>query len=103
MSDDGFFDDPPRLGPCCICGGEDKVTALVMLDVKGEVPGHGWGCVACGLDCDGAIAVLCARCVEDWQAGKPLRFACRGYPATDGRVPIEQLTVPHEHDMNVEH
>ena len=102
---DGFFDDDhPRLGPCCICDSVDNVTAIVMLDVKGEVPGHGWGCVVCGLASDGASAVLCAHCVDDWQAGrKPLRFACRGYPATDGRVAIGELTVPHEHDQNVAH
>ena len=51
----------PRLGPCCICGSEDNVTAIVMLlAIKNELPG-------------------------------------------EGRVPIEQLTVPHEHDQNVEH
>src|SRR5258708_10863139 len=45
---------------CCICDSVDNVTAIVMLDVKGEVPGHGWGCVVCGLASDGASAVLCA-------------------------------------------
>ena len=58
---DMFFDDHPRLGPCCICGSEDNVTAVVMLlAIKNEMPG-------------------------------------------EGRVPIEQLTEPHEHDRNVEH
>jgi hypothetical protein len=102
-----FLDDEPdlpRLGPCCICGSEDTATWIELLPFKNEVPGHGWGCVACDLPFDGAYAVLCAHCVDDLQAGrKPLRFACRGYPATDGRVPIEQLTIPHEHDMSVEH
>jgi hypothetical protein len=32
------------------------------------------------------IAVLCDRCAEE---DKPLRFVCRGYPATDGRIPVE--------------
>jgi len=101
---DMFFDDRPRFGSCCICGSEDNVTAVVMLGVKNEVPGHGWACLACGLPPDGAMAVLCAHCVDDWQSGrKQLRFACRGWPATEGRVPIEQLTEPHEHDANVEH
>lgn len=96
--------DIPRLGPCCICGDDKDVTAIVILPVKGEVPGHGWGCVSCGPAYDGASAVLCDLCVPNWQADKKqLRFACRGYPETDGRVPIEALTVPHEHDMSVEH
>lgn len=88
------------LGPCCICGEQNRSGGLVMLSVKNQVPGHGWGCVVCGLPSDGASAVLCDNCVDGWQAGElKLRWACRGYPKTDGRVPIEELTVPHEHDM----
>ena len=29
-----------------------------------------------------------------------LRFACRGYPAADGRVPIASLTGTHDHDRS---
>jgi hypothetical protein len=94
------YDDVPLLGPCCICLGEVGVTSIVMLPVRGLVPGHGWGCVTCGLSPEGAFAVLCEECTEDWQAGAQIRFACRGYLATDGRVPIEQLTEPHEHDLD---
>lgn len=101
--DDDDDDYVPMLGPCCICGDEHSV-AIVMLEVKGLVAGHGWGCVACGLPMNGASAVLCEACVDDWQHdAAPLRFACRGYPATDGRVPIEELTEPHVHDATVVH
>lgn len=97
-------DDTPTLGPCCICLGETDVTTIVMLPVKGIVRGHGWGCFGCGLPTDGASAVLCGDCAEDYFAGRAqLKLACRGYPATDGRVPIEALTEPHEHDKTVEH
>ena len=91
------------LGTCCICEGE-RAAAIVMLPVKNVVRGHGWGCVACGLAMDGASAVICADCLPGWQSNeKPLRFACRGYPAEDGRVSIEVLHEPHEHDPNVQH
>ena len=87
------------LGPCCICAGTTGVRNVIMLHVKGRVPGHGWGCFGCDLPCDGASAVLCDPCAEAWQKGTPLRFACRGFPAEDGRVPIEELAEPHAHDM----
>lgn len=109
MSDDLEWDseppdDPPSLGPCCICETETGARMIVMLPFKGLVPGHGWGCVVCNLPMDGASAVLCDGCLEDYAADrKTLRFACRGYPATEGRVPIEALTEPHAHDLSVEH
>jgi len=102
--DEELHDDPPTLGPCCICEAETGARTIVMLPVKGVIPGHGWGCVLCKLPMDGASAVVCDECAGDLESGtKQLRFACRGYPATDGRVPIETLTVPHEHDPGVEH
>ena|ERR1700733_8937621 len=92
------------LGPCCICESNAKAGAMVMLEVKNTIPGHGWGCVVCNLPADGASAVLCDDCATKWQAGEAkLRFACCGYPADEGRVPIGQLTIPHAHDPNVDH
>jgi hypothetical protein len=64
-----------------------------MLDQKSPLLGKGWGCVQCGLPSDGASAVVCDDCLE-----KPLKFACQGYPGTDGRIPIEQLAGKMEHD-----
>jgi hypothetical protein len=93
------------MGPCCICGADDAPIAfVVMLDVKGQVPGHGWGCLVCGLPHDGANAVVCADCAAGYEKGElALRFACRGYPGEDGRVPIGEVTIPHEHDETVDH
>jgi len=97
--------DLPDLGACCGCGRNDvPVGNIVMLDVKGQVPGHGWGCVACHLPSDGASAVLCDDCIKGFMAGRiKLQFACRGFPGQDGRVPIGELTVPHRHDPDVDH
>ena len=102
-------DDPtgriqPSLGSCCICQAETGARTIVMLPVKCVIPGHGWGCFVCGLPMDGASAVVCDVCAAGLGAGtQALRFACSGFPGTDGRVPIETLTVPHEHDPAVEH
>jgi hypothetical protein len=107
IESDATADENPdlKLGPCCICGGEDApIAGLEMLSVKGEVPGHGWGCLVCALPADGACAVICAKCLPGYERGdvKP-RFACRGWPGSDGRVPIGELTVPHAHDPEVGH
>ena len=92
------------LGACCICGGTDDVHAIIMLEVKNQVPGHGWGCFTCKLPADGAFAVLCDACCVAWQASQVrLPWACRGYPGQDGRVPIGELTAPHQHDLKIEH
>jgi hypothetical protein len=76
----------PSLGPCCGCGTTEGVTNILMLDRRGVTPGHGWGCLVCGLPSDGAVAVLCDACVD-----QPPRFACRGYASDGARVPIDEL------------
>ena len=82
----------PDLGPCCICGG-GNATSIIMLDFRCAVPGHGWGCVICDLPPDGASAVLCEPCTATWQADpSKLTVACRGWPAIDGRIPIDELS-----------
>lgn len=50
--------DTPNLGPCCMCEG-GPTHNLIMLNQRGAIPGHGWGCVVCDLPLDGAYAVLC--------------------------------------------
>src|SRR6476659_4409564 len=79
-------DDLPDLGPCCGCERTDGVKNVVMLHQRGVMPGRGWGCFVCGLPADGAVAVLCDACL-----GRAPKFACRGYPAEDGRVPVSDL------------
>jgi hypothetical protein len=82
----------PSLGPCCICETTEGVINIIMLDRRCVVPGHGWGCMVCGLPADGASAVLCDHCLERYQREPgALLFACRGYPASDGRIPIAEL------------
>jgi hypothetical protein len=93
----------PALGSCCVCGGERHVRNVIMLGSKAPVAGRGWGCLQCGLPADGAMAVVCDGCMgddaPDVVVGR-LRWACRGYPAEDGRVPVGELTGSHEHDMS---
>jgi len=84
-------------GPCCACEGLENVRNVLMLHVKGITPGKGWGCFVCGLPADGAVTVLCDSCMES--KAKP-RFAVDGYAIEKRRIPIEQLTVPHEHDLS---
>lgn len=89
----GTGDDPPDFGPCCICESTGSfVRTIVMLPHPGPEPGRGWGCVQCGLPSDGAIAVLCDGCAEAHLGGEPLKFICTGFPATDGRTPIEHMS-----------
>jgi hypothetical protein len=95
-------EDEPALGPCCICEGTEDVRSIIMLPLRGPVPGYGWGCVQCGVPPDGAIAVLCDRCLKVYLADQAaLRFACVGYPTAAERVPIADL--PQEkfdHDLS---
>lgn len=94
--------DPTDLGPCCICEGTRGVRNVIMLRQKAPLAGRGWGCVVCGLASDGALAVLCDPCFEKFQAKQAaLRYACRGYPGKDGRVPYHRLTGQHEHDHKI--
>lgn len=84
--------DDLYLGPCCICESDAGVTNILMLHRRCVIPGHGWGCVLCHLPPDGASAVLCGRCCALYRDGRAkLRFACRGYPGTEGRIAIESL------------
>jgi hypothetical protein len=85
------------LGPCCACEGLDDVANIIMLNVKGTVPGYGWGCFVCGLSTDGAVAVLCDACLE---SEAEIRFAVDGKIEDKKRIPRSELKEPHEHDMS---
>jgi hypothetical protein len=102
MSENGQHEYTPDLGSCCICGGTDGVVNIIMLSHKNPIPGRGWGCFVCGLPSDGATAVVCRDCFGEGEdpaeVASRLRWACRGYPGSDGRVPIAELTGVHEHD-----
>lgn len=91
------------LGTCCVCGDTHRVNTVILLRLKCPIPGRGWGCFECDLPADGACIVVCDYCCmlrspEDVVA--TARWACRGMPATDGRVPIESLAGDHWHDMS---
>lgn len=82
------------LGSCGACSGPGA-RYLILLTFKAPIPGHGWGCRICGLPDDGATAVVCDRCLE---VGRPVVSACRGYPATEGRIAFDRLTGHQAHD-----
>ena len=67
----------------------------MMLPVKAPISGRGWGCLVCGLDMDGAVAIVCDECFE---ADAEILYACDGYAKDDGRIPIDNLTDSHVHD-----
>jgi hypothetical protein len=93
--------EPPLdLGPCCACGqAGPSVRNIMMLDVRapGAPVRHGWGCFVCGLPTEGAIAVLCDRCLEE---DREIVDVCAGYPAQGIRVSRASCTEPFEHDMS---
>jgi len=93
-------EDTLDLGPCCACEklGQD-VRNVIILRRKGPTPGKGWGCLVCNLPLDGAVAVLCDGCLE---SEAKIRFVCAGFPAVDGRVPIEELDPePFDHNLSL--
>ena len=81
-----------NLGACCVCQSTVGVIHVVMLPVKGSLPGCGWGCEACDLSSEGALAVLCYACVD-----KHPVYACAGPLGTLGRVPVAGLLTTHTH------
>ena len=95
MSREQSEDAAADLGSCCCCGGTEQVRNIYMINRRCAVSGHGWGCVVCDLPCDGASAVICDTCLAN---DMPIRFACCGYPATDGRMLYDDLSEPFDHD-----
>jgi len=95
--------DTPDLGPCCVCEatGAD-VRNIIMIHKKAPIAGRGWGCLQCGLPSNGATVILCDLCLTSYQARGEiiLKYACRGYPAADGRIAYSQLSdEPFDHDL----
>ena len=91
------------LGPCCCCGKKGKrVRNVITLNKLSPVPSHGWGCLQCGLPLNGALAVVCDSCMHEHE-GEPLdtwlKWACRGDPPIDGRIPFAELEGEFDHDM----
>lgn len=81
-----------NLGSCCGCGASGpQVRNILMLDRRAPEPGTGWGCLECDLPCDGAIAVLCDKCILAIPIGHSPKFACCGFPYENRRMPYDQL------------
>lgn len=96
MSEERSSVDWPELGSCCGCGVTGRsVNTIVILGVRAPVAGTGWGCFACHLPLDGAVAVLCETCAND---DSEIRFACVGWPYDNVRIERAQLTEPFIHD-----
>lgn len=97
------MDANPELGTCCVCERTERVRTILQLHKISPTPGKGWGCFQCGIPMDGAIAVVCDRCFDahGQKIGDALKFACKGYPAIDGRVPIGELQGEHEHLLSL--
>lgn len=95
-------DEATTLGPCCLCAAEGA-TVLVMLAARSPIQDRGWSCVTCGLSANGAMAVLCASCARFYEkTGRSsieldLKWACRGFPGSDGRIPFDELRGEYQH------
>lgn len=85
-------------GTCCICTTEgceaNPVRTLIQLNWTAPVPGTGWGCVQCGVPCDGAIAVLCDSCAAGLRDGNhtiegDLYHVVSGEVTGKGRMPAK--------------
>ena len=89
--------DAIDLGPCCACReAGPTVRNVICLDVLSPTPGFGWGCMVCGLPPNGAVAVVCDRCMET-QA--EITDVCHGYPAEGLRTARAACTEPFQHDQ----
>jgi hypothetical protein len=80
----------PSLGTCCACTSMPAET-IMMLNRRGPVGDHGWGCVVCGIS-GGAVAVLCEACAQAVATGHTtVGLVVKGYPKEDVRVPLDEL------------
>lgn len=76
-------------GPCCACGRTGRtVRNFLMLPKKAPIPGNGWGCLVCGLPPDGALAVVCDRCLRQ---NASIKFVVKGYVSDKQRVSVDTL------------
>jgi hypothetical protein len=52
-------------GSCCSCGEEKaSVRNVIMLRKRSPIEGRGWGCLVCKVPSNGAVAVVCDRCLR---------------------------------------
>lgn len=87
-------------GACCACQSEGPHRNLVTVKITAPEAGTGWGCIICGLEPNGAIAVLCDDCVEAQAVS--ITHVSLGRVNTGNRISIQDYR--HEdfdHDMAV--
>jgi hypothetical protein len=75
------------------------VRHLVFVNRRAPIPGTGWGCIACGLPNDGAVAVLCDMCFKFERIGPRLRFVVKGYVSERKRALLADCIIPFEHNI----
>lgn len=77
------------------------IVHLVLCDWRAPLAGTGWGCATCGLDADGAIAVVCDECGRTHGA-QPAREwiqeVALGDPRAGHRQVVHGDLVPFVHD-----
>jgi hypothetical protein len=97
--DDGLEEEAEDLhvpGPCCACGRTDvPLRNILMLPQRAPVDGTGWGCFVCGLESNGAVAVVCDACLG---SARLVTLACHGYATSGERARRADLREPWEHD-----
>lgn len=92
-------DDEIPLGKCCGCEKEDAtVRNVMMIDREAPPMTSGWGCLVCGLEPKGAVAILCDECLEKDVAP---RWLVQGVVAHGGRIEATAFPiVPFAHDVS---
>jgi hypothetical protein len=87
-------------GTCCVCGcdssPERPVQNIICLDFKQPIPGDGWGCAVCNLPLEGAVAVICDRCLEEQNFD--FKFIVSGLVSEKKRIPYPENKIPFKHD-----
>jgi len=87
-------------GTCCVCGCEPNperpVHNFICLDFKAPNPGHGWGCAVCGLPPNGAVAVICDRCLEEQNFA--FKWICGEFGKDETRLPYPENPEEFKHD-----
>ena len=90
------------MGACCACGSRRNERSLICLpfrvpDLWRVEDGTGqWGCFQCGLPPEGAVAVVCDKCML---AGRDPTTFCIGAPGKGSRAGVELLVEVFQHDM----
>jgi len=82
-------------GTCCACGEKTgDVWNFIALPVRAPEPGTGWGCMICKLPMNGALAVVCDKCLAE---NKEIKWVIKGPVWLGGRIEKKYLVLPFDH------